>query len=62
MEEVKVVKTAEELKSAFVKEKSADVSQLKSMFEGPAARQKAFEKSMIKVESQLQKGQEHAKE
>ena len=32
------------------------------MFEGPAARQKAFEKSMIKVESQLQKGQEHAKE
>lgn len=65
----KVERPAEEVKtgpqvpqkSSFVTEQSSGVSALKNMFD-PAARQKALEKSMTKVEQELAKGQEQARE
>ena len=58
----KIEKAQEEVKdegpkkNEVVGESSGNVSQLKSLFEGPAARQKALQESMKKVEAELQKG------
>jgi hypothetical protein len=54
-------KITEPYKSAFVVEQSSGVSQLKYMFD-PTARQKALEKSLSKVEEELQKGSDEARE
>lgn len=50
LEETKENKPAQPRKSEFVVEESSGVAKLRSMFEGPAARQKAMQQSMSKVE------------
>jgi hypothetical protein len=56
------VKESGPKKNEVVGEKSGNVSQLKSLFEGPAARKKALEESMRKVEAELLKGKKIAQE
>ena len=49
-------------KNEVVGDAIGNVSQLKSLFEGPAARQKALQESMKKVEAELEKGKAIAQE
>ena len=54
--------TLEEQKSELVNEESTNVQTLKSIFEGPAAHEKALEKTLSQVQQEIERSQTLVKE